>query len=365
MWRKEIACCTSIVLLLLASADRGRAAENFAIRTFVPTFGGSTSLGANVSTILALRLWGTLRPRPNPNPSNLYFGVGQIEWSRRTIEEPRAAMQAALETGSQIVLWGDAREYGPGVIVASNLVVPPGEPALRGRHTWVVTVGGATLEIALPSIRYQFSPLIISNEVVAKYSRPDQVRICEAKVVDCAGRLLGNPFKAERVEGDFALARRPNGSIGWVPLPNLSASQGEVVGFTAALISYLRGDFEQAETYFTTVRDGRPLPGQGTREYTSESLVRNDAAVLAGISKFRRGQGIEGLRDAHSQNPYSRYGAQALLMADVAAASTLPAGDVKASHVKEARELVEAYRHLFPPDDPWLGGVDRSLRSLD
>lgn len=365
MWRQKIACCTSVALLLLTSADRGHAAENFAVRTFVPTFGGSTSLGANVSTILALRLWGTLRPRPNPNPNNLYFGVGQIEWSTRTIGDPRAAMQTAVETGSQIVLWGDAREYGPGVIVASNLAIRPGDAASRGRHTWVVTVRDATLEIGLPNVRYQFSPLIIPNEVVAKYSRPNQVRVCETKVVDCAGRLLGNSFKADRVEGDFALARRSNGSVGWVSLPNLSASQSEVVGFTAALISYLRGDLEQAETYFTLVRDGRPPPGQGTREYTSESLVHNDAALLAGISKFRRNQGIEGLRAAHAQNPYSRYGVQALVMADVAAAGASPAGDAKASHVKEARELVEAYRHLFEPSDPWLSGADRSLRNLE
>jgi hypothetical protein len=365
MWRQKVACCMGFAVLLLVSAERVRAAENFSVKTFVPTFGGSTSLGANVSTILALRLWATLRPRPNPNPNNLNFGVGQIEWSRRTIEEPQAAIQAAVETGSLIVLWGDVQEYGPGVIVASNLVVPPSQPVARARQTWVVTMRDVKLELGLPNIRYHFSPLIISNEVVAKYSRPNQVRVCKTKVVDCVGSLLGNPFRADRIEGDFAFARQRSGSVGWVPLPNLSASQSEVVGFTAALISYLRGDFEQAETYFSKVRDGKPAPGQDTREYKSESLVRNDAALLAGISKFRRGQGIEGLRAAHAQNPYSRYAVQALVMADIELAAALGAGEVKASHVKEASQLVEAYRHLFPPDDPWLGSADRTLRSLN
>jgi hypothetical protein len=365
MRRQKIACCMSLAGLLLVPAEAGRAAENFAVKTFVPTFGGSTSLGGNVSTILALRLWATLRPRPNPNPNNLYFGVGQIEWSRRTIEEPQAAIQAAAETGSHILLWGDVQEYGPGVIVASNLVAPSSPPATRARQTWVVTVRDATLELGLPNVRYRFSPLIISNEVVAKYSRPNQVRVCKTKDVDCAGALLGNPFRADRIEGNFAFVRQPGGGIGWVSLPNLSAAQSEVVGFTAALISYLRGDFEQAESYFTKVRDGRPTVGQDAGDYKSDSLVRNDAALLAGISKFRRGQGIEALRAVHAQNPYSRYGVQALIMANLEVAATLRGGDLKASHVKEASELVESYRDLFPPDDPWLSGADRSLRSLN
>jgi hypothetical protein len=370
MRREEVAGCVVLALLLAAAGEtRAQTAttprENFAVRTFVPTFSGTENLGANVSTILALRLWATLRPVPRPNPRNLYFGVGQIEWSTRTIEDSPAAMRAASETESQIVLWGDARQYGPGVIVASNIVVPRAQGAARAREMWNVPVRGTTLELGLPNIRYQFSPLIISNEVVAKYSRPNQIRICETKVVDCAGRPLGSRFTADRIEGDFAHARQPNGSVGWVLLPNLSPSQSEVVGFTAALISYVRGDFEQAEAYFAVVRDGRPLPRQDTRDYRSDSLVGNDATLLAAISRFRRGAGIDGLRAAHAQNPYSRYGVQALVMADLATADAAATGDGKESHLAEARELVESYRHLFPPDDPWLSGADQSLRSLN
>jgi hypothetical protein len=365
MWRQKVACCIGLAALVLAAAERPRAAENFAVKTFVPTFNGPDSLGANVSTILALRLWATLRPRPRPNPDNLYFGVGQIEWSRRTIEEPQAALQAGTDTGSQLVLWGDAREYGPGVIVASNLVVPPSEGSARARQTWTVAVKDASMELGLPGARYQFSPLIISNDVVAKYSRPNQVRVCETKLADCAGALLGNPFRADRIEGNFAFVRQPGGATGWVSLPNLSASQSEVIGFTAALISYFRGDFEQAESFFSNVRDGKPAPGQDTREYRSESLVRNDASLLAGVSKFRRGQDIEALRSAHAQNRYSRYAVQALVMANIALAASPRVGNAKASHVKEASDLVESYRDLFPPDDPWLGSADRSLRNLN
>ncbi len=350
MWRQKVACCAGIVVCLQVSVLQAWAAESFAVKTFVPTFTGATSLGANVSTILALRLWTTLRPRPDPNPDNLYFGVGEIAWSRLSLEEtPDAAMRAAAETGSQLALWGTVEEYGPGVVVAANLVVPTG-----ARQTWAVTPRNGRLELGLPNISYQFSPMIISDDVVAKYSRPNQIRVCKTKQLDCDGATLGNPFRAIRLEGDFILARQPSGATGWAWLPNLSQAEGEVVDFTAALISYLRGDFEQAENYFAKVRDSK-----------AESLVRNDSALLAAVSGFRRGHGIAALRAAHAQNPYSRYAVQALVMADIASAVTPNQGADKDAALKEAARLVESYRHLFAPGDPWLVAVDRSLRGLN
>jgi hypothetical protein len=354
VWRQKVACCAGIAVCLLASQSHAPAAENFTVKTFVPTFTGATSLGANVSTILALRLWTTLRPRPDPNPDNLYFGVGQIEWSRRSLEEtPEAAMRAAAETGSQLALWGTVQEYGPGVVVASNLVIPP-EAAATAPRRWIVTARSGRLELGLPNVSYQFSPMIISNDVLAKYSRPNQIRLCKTKRLDCDGAALGNPFRAIRLEGDFILARQPSGATGWVWLPNLSQAQGEVVDFTAALISYLRGDFEQAEAYFAKVRDSK-----------AESLVRNDSALLAAISGFRRGQGIEALRAAHAKNPYSRFAVQALVMADIATAIAPNQDAGKQAHLQEARQLVESYRHLFASGDAWLLAADRSLRGLN
>ena len=155
------------------------------------------------------------------------------------------------------------------------------------------------------------------------------------------------------MEGDFTLVRQSSGNVGWVALPNLSEAQGEVVSFTAALISYLRGDFEQAETYFSTVRDSK-----------ADRLVQNDAALLAGISSFRRKKAIEGLQAAHKQNPYSRFAVQALVMANVSLASDLDAGETRNVYSGQGRQLMSSYRHLFAPDDAWLVAADLALRSL-
>jgi hypothetical protein len=325
------------------------------VRILVPTFGGSTGLGGNVATILALRIWTTFRPRPpGANPQDLYFGRGEFAWSRRVVEDsPEEALQAAAETESDLALWGGAVEYGSGVVVTANLVVSTNPSAAATQRKWIVTLRDQKLELGLPGTSWQFSPLVISAELVAKFSRPNQIRVCKEKVVDCNGKPLGNPFREIRVDGDFVQVRQPSGDTGWVALPNLAEAQGEVVDFNAALISYLRGDFEQAETYFDRARKSK-----------AEIVIRHDAGLLAGISRFRRGLGIDELRVAHTENPYSRYAVQAVVMADIASAAALGAGELRDSHVKEARELTVSYRHLFPADDPWLRSADACLQLL-
>ncbi|MBR0900280.1 hypothetical protein JQ616_35470 [Bradyrhizobium tropiciagri] len=351
MRRQKVVRCAIVVFCLLAAARPVRPADQISVRTLVPTFTSSTSLGANASTILALRLWTTLRPRPNPNPKDLYFGSGQIEWSERVIEStPDAANQMALETGSDLALWGGVEEYGSGIVVLANLRVVRDRPATDTLQKWVVKFRDQRIELRLPSNNYQFSPLVIPKDVAAKYSRPNQITVCEQKSPDCAGRRLGSPFRSIRIDGDFALVRQPSGATGWVLLPDLSQAQGEVIDFTAALISYLRGDFEQAEQLFSRVRDSR-----------TDSLVHNDATLLAGVSRFRRGEGIDGVRSAHEQNPYSRFGVQALVMANISMAQAAQSGESRTANLKEANSLIESYRHLFSDTDPWLVGVVRSL----
>ena len=52
------------------------------ITVFFPAFGGDTTLGRNVSTVLSLQLAQTSRKAPWPdNPNKLDFGHGIIKWS--------------------------------------------------------------------------------------------------------------------------------------------------------------------------------------------------------------------------------------------------------------------------------------------
>ena len=87
MRRQEIAGAV-VAACLLVAAQSAIAADPDTVRILVPTFGGSTGLGGNVATILALRIWTTFRPRPpGANPQDLYFGRGEFAWSRRVVED--------------------------------------------------------------------------------------------------------------------------------------------------------------------------------------------------------------------------------------------------------------------------------------
>jgi len=343
-----------LVLSLMFDVRTSFAIERGIVRTYVPQFANS-NLGANVATILTLRLWTTLRPRPIPNPTNLFFGRGEIKWSPRVLDEQSAdaAAIAAKNADSHMALWGGVQEYGSGVVVDANLTIPVITAVAGGAQTWTVRVRGVQLELGLPSPTYQFSPLVISREVVDKYSRPNQVRLCETKEVDCRGTALGNSFIAQRIDGDFALATASNKFTGWAYLPDLSEAQNEVVDFTAALISYLRTDFEQSERLFDRIKG-----------HKVESLVLNDSAILAGISQYRQRKALDGLQAIHAQNPYSRYAVQALVMAGIELIGASSAGESRNSQLKAITELVESYRHLFAPRDRWLANADRCLRLL-
>jgi hypothetical protein len=351
---QELACCLIAGAVSYLPCERLWAANNATVRALVPTFIGPANLGANVSTILSLRLWTTLRPRPDPNPNNLYFGLGEVKWSRDIVEDsPQAAIDAAARTESSLVLWGEVMQYGPGVIVTPNLVIVAGREPVSTQEKWVVATAHEKLELALPNVSYQFSPLLLSSEVVEKYSRPNQLRVCAEKTMDCKGPLLGISFRSLKIDGDFALVRYSGSGVGWVALPDLSEAQGEVINFTAAVISYLRGDFEQAKTLFEKVRDS-----------DANSLVRNDAGLLAGVSGFRLNGSLDALRASHNQDVYSRYAVQALVMADIARAADT-SGDVRSGYATEAGQLLISYRNLFAPNDVWLLSADRLLHQLN
>ena len=105
MWRQALVYRAAVAAWLLAWAHPAGAAENFTVKTLVPTFGGSTSLGANVSTILALRLWTTLRPQTDPNPDQSQF--------RRRADRMVAARHRPIAAAGHSVRSRDPQPHRP------------------------------------------------------------------------------------------------------------------------------------------------------------------------------------------------------------------------------------------------------------
>lgn len=346
------------VALAISCWHSAFAATTQEVRTLVPTFAGPASLAENVSTILALRLWTTLRKAPTPNPRKLDFGSGNVLWSVSQIDEPSNDFveAAARGTRAQLVLWGFVEDYGPGVIAQpvlslSDETMSTGEKGDLAQ--WEIVQDGARVRLGLPSRVFEFSPLILERDFVQKYSRPDQLHICRTKVKVCTGPAISKIlFRATRQEGDFAFVQQAKDVEGWVYLPDISSARGEVIDFTGGMIAYLRKDFEQASTMFTRVA-----------ESAAGAPLKFEASVMAGIADIRYGKSsIQRLTRAVERNPYSRYAVQALVMGHIVLSTGRVDPKVEQAHREAARSLVGKYIDLFEPNDPWLVGMQRLLR---
>jgi len=323
------------------AADRP-ANPTAATKLLAPAFTSTSKLGPNVSRLLALQVWTTFRRQPAPNPEKLDFGRGEVDWSDNPLDELSAetARQAGKTSQRQLVLWGSAFQYGSGVLVEARLTIPDVSGASTRAGRWIIVERQARLELPLPSSDYVFSPLVLSPEVVERYSTLARIPVCAEKVPGCSGPPLLEYFEARRQEPNYAFIEQM-GAQGWIHIPDLSRANSEVVGFTSAMAAYIRGDFEQAERHFRAVA-----------ESDSDSVVRFDSLVLSGISRTRSGKnGSATLRAALERNPYSRYTAQALVMSNLAVASR-EAGAANGLR-SEADKVLRKYRHLFGPNDPW------------
>ena len=328
------------------------------VAVFVPRFEGPGALSLNVSTILSLYIWTTLRMSPTPNPKKETFGSGIVRWSADPLPDPsiESAVDAARGTHSEMVLWGFVQDYGPGVIVQAFLTIPtPVVESNASNGAWIVKIDNANIVLGLPNSQYDFSALVLSKDIIKKYSRPREIRVCQKKQIPCSGPPLSEKlFRAIQQEGSWALVEQERNVRGWVYLPDLSTTRSEIVEFSAGLMAYFRRDWVLADFYFARVADSK-----------INGPLRFYARILAGISKARAGlDGIAEIERALDSNPYSQYAAHALLLAYVTAIQSKQSAVSQDILVEKGKRLIDEYEHLFKSSDDWLGPIRKYLATV-
>src|SRR5579864_8913115 len=132
MYARKIA----LLLCLVFGTITGTAALCQDNGVVVPAFDGPQPLGENVSTNLYLQIWRTLRRAPSPNPKRLDFGTGIARYSKEVFR-PQTVSDVddyVRDDGvSQMIVWGEVRNLGDGVLVQAFLSAPvksalPGHP---------------------------------------------------------------------------------------------------------------------------------------------------------------------------------------------------------------------------------------------
>ncbi len=335
--------------LLAALAGVAGAARAADVGLIVPVFDGPDTLARNVSTTLNLQVWRTLRRAPYPNPRKLDFGSGIIRYHTDTLDtaDPQAVARYAAATEVQLVMYGSVRALGDGVLVQAFVAAPPDVPGAGKSELWTLRDGGHSVSLDLPRRVFDFDPVVLDRALIEFYKSPNALRMCAAPRLPCDSMPVGSDWLARRQQGAWAnIVANDSGRAGWLYLPYLDRMPNSISDLAAGLLSYYRGDFEQAARFF----------GKVAQRPAVQSTTRNDAAALALIARVRGGEDVgnawERLADA---DPGSLYAFQAVIMTRLAKALASPDRRAALAGIAAA---VERNRALFAADDRWLAGID-------
>lgn len=365
MRRRIHASALLAALLAFWAAPGAQAQESCAgwgFCLYIPAFHGQGALGLNVATVLNLQVWKTFRRtpyvRPPAPPSRLNFGSAGIAWDTAQLPaQTHKAAERALRNwriGGQMVLWGEAYQYGDGVAVQPRLSMPLYEDGRETQHEiWRLSVGGETLSVDLPSRRYELSPILLDRDVVARYEKPNAILVYRHRTGDEVIGRIGDSFVGEIIEPSQARIRYDGDKRGWIRYGGLERGRSAVVEFVSALIRIHRADWVGAASALA----------RAVENNETKPRLRIDAQLLLGMARERAGRdGRAPIARALAAAPYSRVAVQYMVMSHLSGLAR-PAGDAerRATAIKAVRGLLDAKRQLFAKDDPWLNAVRRGL----
>jgi hypothetical protein len=361
MKRLGLAVAASVVLM---SAARPVRASDDWVTVYVPPFEGPASLSTGVATILDLQIWQGLR---SVNAAGESLGRGIVVWGRPLAGFGHEAAEARAKESNllaQLVFWGKVYEYGGGAIAQTHLSIPNYRRLQQGTfgdfrehhpESWTITIAGpqnaVSFEADLPRRRYSFEPIVLSQDVIRRYSRPGALSLYPTRTSVVPNGTLGDEFTA--LEHGDQVARVSSGGVkGWIHLPELSKNRSEVVDFVGGLIYIFRGDWQQAEKFMNRVIDTARAPDE----------LRTDAYLYKGMALARQKRLCSGpIAEALRRNPDARRCIVYAVMGKLSD-SLLVAPEQRMTLLEDARRLLRENSYLFEPEDQF---VSRTLAGVE
>lgn len=363
-------CLAQVTWTATVCADQGERMTSI----YVPPFNGPPGLSRSVNTILRLQIWQTLR-KAAPGEETTSFGAGSVKWGPADLPSLTHGSAETLAHHarilSQIVLWGTVQEYGDGAVVQAFLSVP-WYPKLNDRYfedfrterseVWVVSIplDNEVIEFRqdIPRRRLAFEPVILTKEVIDKYSDLDAIVMYDRNQPDEPIGKVGNIIDAVVQYGDKALVTS-GGKTGLVLLPELSEHRSEVVDFASGLMRVFRQDWAGAETLFFNVINNERAPTE----------LRIDACLYRAMASASRGfSGAEDIDKARALNPYAVRVYRFAIMERLAQLGRAIGRGATLAERQEiiavTEKLVSDARPLFLRKDPWLDHIDESLERI-
>jgi hypothetical protein len=310
----------------------------------MPAFEGPQDLARNISATLSLQLEASIRSKTDITQDKespiIWRDIGTKELSEDLVRK------VAAELGSDLMLWGSIARYGSGFVVQPIISISNASES-QGLGVWKIEDAGFDLELGLQSQGFLLPPILLQNDVVAQYSSSGALTLCKTQEEGCQGfNFEREKAQPRNFEGSWVYVVQKGDTEGvyqegWLHTPALSDSSARVLEFSSGLFAYLRGSFGTADKSFMSVAE------------TSQGLTSYDAYLLAGLARARNGKGYDGLEKALAMDPYSRFAAQALVMAYLSNAKNA-APEFRIKLADQANSILSKYSKLFERDDPWL-----------
>lgn len=307
----------------------------------VPSFTSKEgNLGLNVATILGMQVFTTFRKADEEQ--HAFFGDALVLWSPEKMAG--ATHQNAEQWGSKqscrLVLWGDVVPYAGHVVVQAQLTVLPSAASVQP-EVIELFIRGQKAQFRVPTTRYNFTPLVLKQEVVDKYKDPGALRL-HSKTGGRGTDLgsVGPAFKALISTPENVQVQSSSRKVGWLNLPLLASNKSEVSDFISGLVRVFRGDYGGAKKYLSAVIDN---PESGITVKADAHLYLAIAAYQ--VSEFAAAQ--VHVRQARTLDPFGAGATSAVLF--LALRDAVTGRDPGSVRLKEA---LSASRGIVPDDDP-------------
>lgn len=330
------------LLPLSASAQTQPGAPGIvlAVAPFTASEQGQTALARQVSAVLSLQAWQTLRRPGSPEGRAIQ---GSVTWDLGTAPPISFEQAAQYADPRALVLWGRAWRYGTGYVIESFLFIGSGrDEKAFGSDLWTVDLAGKKLSVGIPRREVEFEPIVLKEAVMSELSDASGIKVYSAPGgrTKLIGRL-GSSFQALEAGPQGVKVRLPDGAQGWVRLPELAQERPEVVDYTGAVVRLLRSDWPGATGLLERV----------VNNPNASTAVKVDACLYLAIAAARsQGDPLPWIHKAYELNPYSRSVLQYLCM------EMLWRG-----HLQKLQQLLAAGRPLYSSKDAWFGEIGTYL----
>jgi hypothetical protein len=324
---------------------------------------GDPEIGKKASIILNLQIWQTLRIPPAGEGRKT---KGTVTWDvtskpPTSYAEAEALARTQTEDEPQIVLWGRAWRYGGGNVVEAFLSIrSDAKPAVFKSDLWNVSMpDGTAVGVGVPRRQVDFRPIVLRPDLLAELKDPSGLKLYASPSGDVILSPVGDYFRALQQGPDSAQVILPDGTKGWVRLPNLSRERSEVVHFAGALVRVFRQDWSGARELFVKVVNNPNAP----------AAVKIDSYLYLAVAEDKSGGDPDPwLRKAYELNPYSKIIVQYMCMSHLATLSRMSEndrrGDKGAQRRRLLNQILETTQPLFPRDDGWIRSVKTLLEKL-